>query len=188
MRKFSKIILALIITSVLSPLVGCSPSITKNDAEKEIVSFMLDLIIHNSLKVAANYVQSSDQPWLNPPPSANLIIYAQPNKEVDKAPWEQLSEESINVWWYFDNKLIEATDNQVAIQMWNELYMFNQETHSWPYRYEFGILSISGTNRKATVYYSASSCPECGGGQLYTLRRNDSGEWEITDSELLWLS
>jgi hypothetical protein len=126
---------------------------------------------------------------LNPPPKANLIIYSPPNKEVDKNPWELLRiDEPIKVWWYFDNNLVEATDNQLAIQKWEELYMFNAELNSWPDRYEFGILSISINKKKATIYFSSSSCPECAGGLIHTVERNGSGNWVITDSELLWLS
>jgi len=166
---------------------ACSPSITREDAEKELVAFMLDSIIQKPDGGPANYVQTSGQPWLNPPSSAILIIYAPPNEKKDKNPWEQLrANEAIKVWWYFDNNLVETTDKQVAIQKYAENYMY--ESHDWAGRYEFGILSISTNNKKATVYSSLSSCPECAGGSILTIERNDSGKWEITDSELLWLS
>ena len=168
------------------PLTGCSPSITREETEKELVAFMLDSIIPKRDGGSANYVQTSGQPWLNPPPSATLIVYSPPNEKKDKAPWEQLkNDEPIKVWWYFDNKLVEATDKPIAIQKYVEIYEYN--SHDW-LSYEFGILSISKNNKKATVYSGLSSCPECAGGSILTLERNDSGKWEITDSELLWLS
>jgi hypothetical protein len=157
----------------------------RKKAEEELISFMLDFIVRLQ-EGHTNYSQVSGQPWLNPPADANLIVFLPPNEEIDKKPWEQLKfDEPIKVWWFFDNKLVEATDNQEAIQKYEEYYMADAR---WPWRYQWGILSISDDNKKATMYVESSSCPECAGGMLYTLRRDDSGEWQIIDSELLWLS
>ena len=186
MKIHIKVFVTLVTIIIIAmPLASCSSSITREDAEKEIVSFMLDFIIQNPVGGSANYVQTSGQPWLNPPPSAVLIVYSPPNEKKDKNPWEQLKiGEPIKVWWYFDNKLVEATDNQVAVQKYAEYYMPN----SWLGRYDFGILTISRNNKKATVYFGSSTCPECAGGMIHTIERNDSGKWEIINSELLWLS
>jgi len=181
-------VLVLLITaiSIAMSSAGCSSSNIDEETEKELISFMLDFIIQQQ-EEHTNYVQTSGQPWLNPPSLANLIIYSPPNKESGKSPWEQLKiGEPIKVWWYFDNQLVEATDNQEAIQKYEEHYM--SASHTWPWRYEFGIISVSKDNTQATIYESSSSCSECAGGMLYTLQRNDAGEWEIKDSELLWLS
>jgi len=175
------------------PLAGCSPPISQKDAEKELVAFMLDLIIQKENKETAEFVQSSGEPWLNPPSYANLIVYAPPNEDIDKDPWEQLNvDDPIMVWWYFDNQLVEANKKQTAIRKWKENYLFkpgaNSGSKSWPTDYEFGILSISRNHKKAMLYFSWSYCPECAVGFIYTLRRNNSGEWEIKDSEVLWVS
>ncbi len=167
-------------------LAGCTSPARSEETEKELVSFMLKFIVKQQ-QGRVDYVQSIGQPWLTLPSDAKLIIYFPPNEEKDKLPWEQLNfGEPIKVWWYFDKNLIEATDNQVAIQKYLEHYQV--ASHQWPGRYEFGILSVSRNNKRATIYESSSTCPECAGGMLYTLQKNDSGEWEIIDSELLWLS
>lgn len=181
--------LFVVITTLISiaiQLVGCTSPTMSEETEKELVSFMLEFVVEQQ-DGHADYVPSTGQPWLNLPPDAILIVYLPPNEEKDKLPWEQLNlGEPIKVWWYSENELVEATDNQVAIQKYLEHYQV--ASHQWPGRYEFGILSVSRYNRRATIYESSSTCPECTGGMLYTLQENDSGEWEIIDSELLWLS
>jgi len=186
MKTNINILATLIIIAIVTPLAGCSSSITREEAEKEIVVFMLDSIIPKPDGETSNYVQISGEPWLNAPPSAILIVYSPPNENKNKDSWDQLkTDEPIKAWWYFDNKLVEATDKPTAIQKYVEYYEYN--SYDW-LSYEFGILSISANNKKATVYYGLSSCPECAGGSILTIERNDSGKWEITDSELLWLS
>jgi hypothetical protein len=179
------IVLSLMLAMAFS-LIGCSPFISREDAEKELVAFMLDHIIQNPSKEHVNYIQTSGQPWIDPPESAQLIIYAPPYKKIDKTPWEQLqTDKPIEVWWYFDNNLIEATEKEIALQKYVERYEYN--SHDWS-SYEFGILSISNDNKTATVYSASSFCPECAGGSILTLEKSDSGEWIIIDSESLWLS
>ena len=178
--------LVMLMIIIALPLTGCSPTITREEAEKEIVSFMVETILQKPEGESTGYVQTNSQPWLNPPPSAILIVYSPANKTDNKNSWEQVEfGEPIQVWWFFDNNLVEATDKQVAVQKYGEKYIYGG--HDWS-SYEFGILSISSNNQKATLYESISSCPDCAGGMILTLERNDSGEWEITDSELLWLS
>ena len=188
MKTYTNILLAIIISTVsLMPLAACSPTVSREDAEKELISFWLDFTIQQGLS-QNSYTRTSGEPWVNPPSSANIIIFLPPYATTTNDPWEQLALNSpIKVWWYFDNKLVEATDNQIAIAKWKEYYS-PDDSNNWPMRYEFGILSISKNNKKATIYESSSTCPICAGGMLYTLKRNNSGEWEITDSELLWLS
>ena len=185
----SYINLFVVITTILSmavPLAGCTSPTLSEETEQELVSFMLKFIVEQQ-EDHTDYVQSTGQPWLNPPPEAILIIYYPPNEEKETLPWEQLKlGEPIKVWWYLDNNLVEAIDNQVAIEKYFEQYQM--ATNQWPGRYEFGILSVSRDNKRATIYEDSSTCSECAGGMLYTLQKNDSGEWEIIDSELLWLS
>jgi hypothetical protein len=146
---------------------------------------MLDYILQLGTDEKVTYVQTSGEPWLNPPPSAKIIIFLPPNSKKPKSPWDYLNgDRPIKVWWYFDNKLVETTDKEAAIREWEKTYM----DISWPYRYEFGIFSLSNHNRSASIYFSASSCSECAGGRLIKLKRNASGQWVITKEELLWLS
>jgi len=172
--------------SVVIPLAGCTSTTMSKEVEEELVSFMLKFIVEQQ-EGHAGYAQSIGQPWVNPPQDAILVIYFPPNDVKEKLPWEQLKfGEPIKVWWYLDNNLVEASDNQVAIEKYFEHYQVAAD--QWPGRYEFGILSVSRNNKRATIYESSSTCSECAGGMLYTLQKNESGEWEIIDSELLWLS
>jgi len=178
----------LVITGVM-PLSSCAPSITRDIAEKEIITFTLELIIQQQTTGSIQYRQNSGEPWLSLPPKANLIIYAPANPEKDKADWEQLDKSNpFQVWWYFDGNLVETQDRQLAIQEWQQYYQYELKAKSWPDRYEFGILSVSRNNKNAKIYFSSSTCPECAAGFIYTLRRNNSGQWEIVDKELLWVS
>jgi hypothetical protein len=154
------------------------------ETENELIAFMLNFSLQALSGEITNYLQTNGEPWVNAPQSANLIIYLPPNKQKFEAPWHALNyEEPIKVWWYFDGKLVEATDNQTAIQKWQDLYTYN----SWPERFDFGILSLSSDKTKATIYFSRSTCPECSGGMLLTVQKNASGKWTLTNSELLWL-
>lgn len=154
------------------------------ETENELVTFMINFSLQAQSGEIINYLQINGEPWVNAPSSANLIIYLPPNKQKLEASWDVLNyEEPIKVSWYFDSKLVEATDNQTAIQKWQDQYAHN----SWPERFTFGILSLSKNNTKATIYFSRSTCPECSGGMLLTVQKNDSGKWTPTNSELLWL-
>lgn len=154
------------------------------ETENELITFMLNFSLQALSVETTNYLQTNGKPWVNAPPSANLIIYLPPNKQKFEAPWDAINyEEPVKVWWYFDGNLVEATDNQTAIQKWQELYAHN----SWPDRFDFGILSLSSDKTTATIYFSRSTCPECSGGILLTVQKNASGKWTLTNSKLLWL-
>lgn len=189
MKSLIKVFVTLTtLLTVAIPLTGCSPTISSEETEKELVEFMLDFIIAEAIGGDASYIETKGEPWVNPSSGTHLIIYSPPNEKVNKNPWEYLkNDEPINVWWYAENMLIEATDNKVAILKYQEYYMSGSNT-TWPERFEFGILSISANNRRAIIYFSTSHCPECAAGLIHTIQKNDAGEWEITDSELLWLS
>ena len=186
---FNTLITLMALLAITFSSSGCSPGLSREDAEKEIVAFMLDNIIQGKLEGNANYLQSSGEPWLETSVTANIITFSPPNDAKEKNPWEYLkSSEPIKVWWYFDNKLIEVTDKGLGQQKWQEYYMNNSDSHSWPIASDFGILSMSNGNTKATIYVDFSSCSECALGFISTLERNDSGMWEIIDTELLWVS
>ncbi len=188
MKASYKIIAILAAFAVL--LSGCSPSITKESAEKELVSFMLDFIIQQEIGGTVDYLQTSDQPWVDAPPGENIIIWAPP---VDKAQdsFESVnSDEPIKVWLYADNTLVEVTTNQKdAIEEYRQTYMSDSQSDIWAWGYyEFGIMSLSSDNQEATIYVGVFCGPLCGHGVMYTLERNSSGKWEITGSERIWIS
>lgn len=195
MKKSTTIFAVLLFTIIAVVLLeGCSPSVTKDDAEKEIISFWLDRHIRLSEKTMGDpvsYSQTRGEPWLDKPEEAMLIIYFPPNVSSKKV-WDQLkTDEPIKVWWYYDHKLVEATDSNKAIQKYKE--QFSSGSRKW-LRYEFGILSLSANNRKATIYERSSFSRDLENSKLYEegrrykVRRNGSGNWDVIDSEGLWLS
>jgi hypothetical protein len=169
-------------TPVPSPQPTTTPDLTVDlktlDAktEDELVLFMLDYILQSRIDNNTSFVQTRGEPWLDAPESAIIISYSDAN-----------SDEPIKVWWYFDNQLIEATDNQIAWKKWNEYFVYNSPTHTWPDNIAFSILSLSNNNTKATIYYSLSTCSECAAAFLFTLERNAYGDWLIIKDETLWM-
>jgi hypothetical protein len=144
--------------------------------EDELISFMLDYILQSRIDHSTDFVQTRGEPWLNAPESAIIIRYGRDG-----------SDEPIKVWWYFDNQLVEATDNQMAWNKWNEYYSYNSPSYTWPDNIAFSINSVSNRNTKATIYYSLSTCSECAAAFLFTLEKNASGEWSIIKDETLWM-
>jgi hypothetical protein len=188
MKTNSKFIV--IFMAIAISLSGCSPAISKETAQKELVSFMLDFIVQQEIGGTANYIQTSGQPWVDAPPNANIIIWSPPVEHVDKDSIEYIeSDKPIRVWLYADNKLVEASDKTGTIQNYQKTHMSNPKTDIWAWGYyEFGIMSISNNNQGATIYVGASCGPLCGHGVMYTVKRNASGKWEINDTKDLWVS
>ncbi len=188
MKLNNKVIAILIAVAIL--LSGCSPALTKKSTEEELVSFMLDFIIQQHTVEPANYVQTSRQTWADVPADAKIIVWSAPVEKIDETTTNYLKDgEPIKVWLYADNELAEMTDKLGTIkdyQMTHNISNSETDTASWGY-YSFGIFSISDNN-EAKVYVGFGCGPVCGEGDMYTLERNDSGKWEIKDTELLWVS
>jgi hypothetical protein len=188
MKLNNKIVAILMAIAIL--LSGCSPAFTKKSIEKELVSFILDFIIQQDIRGPANYIQTSGQPWVDVPTNAKIIIWAHPVEKIDENTTNYLKDdEPIKVWLYADNKLAEMADKLGTIkdyQMTHNISNSETDTASWGY-YDFGILSISDNNNEAKVYVGFLCGPVCGESDIYTLERNDSGKWEIKDSEFLWM-
>ena len=171
---------------------GCSPAITREDAEKELVSFMLDFIVQQKIEGFENDAQSIDTPQKDNLLNASLIVFLPPNENSNKDRFDYLNfDEPTKVWSYDEHKLEEVADKEKAIQEYQEVYMVHnpnpEDTWSWGF-YQFGIMSISKDNKEAMIYLVDSNGPDVAGGMMYYVRRDRSGNWEITDSELLWLS
>ena len=81
MNSNNKILAMLIAIAIM--LSACSPTITRDTAEKELVSFMLDYIVEQEIGGTANYILTSGQAWVEAPPSSNIIIWADPIKDID---------------------------------------------------------------------------------------------------------
>jgi hypothetical protein len=184
-------VLALISLLVASLLSACTQtqSLSKEQAEKELVAFMLDFTLHQELGVTGVTAQSGRHLWANAPPDASLIVWAPPVTNLDDATTIFVNtDEPSRVWWYAGNQLVEVTDKVEAIQAFRQVHFSGSSpSKGWGY-YEFGLFSLSDGNRTAKVYLGVSCGPLCGEGTIYTLQRDDSGEWKITKTEPRWIS
>jgi hypothetical protein len=193
MKTHLKIIVVLITILITALPLSCSPSVTKEDAKKELVSFMLDFIVQQKIEGPENHNQSNNPSQVNPLLDASMIVLLPPNEDFNGAGFDYLRfDEPIQVWLYDDGNLEEVNDKEAAIQKYQEVYMThnpNPGADSWFWGfYQFGIMSISRTNTKATIYLVDSFGPDTAGGLMYTVQRDELGKWSITHTELLWLS
>jgi hypothetical protein len=181
---------AFLVLTFTATLAGCSPAVSKESAQSEVASFILDFIIQQEIGGTAGYIQTSGQPWVDAPPNASIIIWAPPIEKISDNTLEYLrSDEPIKVWWYADGKLTETSATAESIQKYRDAYMADPKSNIWAWGYyEFGILSMSNGNKRAEVYVGVSCGPLCGHGVIYTIQRDDSGRWKIIDTENLWIS
>lgn len=188
MKTSNRITIIFITAAIL--LSGCSSGITKEAVEKELVSFIVDFIVQQEIGGPANYIQTNDRFWIDAPSSVNIIVWLPPVKNAEENSTEYLkSDEPIKVWLYADNKLVETIDKKETIQKFKQTYIINPESDTWAWGYyEFGIMSMSNNNQEAAIYVSVSCGNVCGHGAMYTLKRNNSGKWEIKESQGLWVS
>ena len=167
-------------------LLACKPSLAQEQAEDELVAFMLDHIVTEYAAANRTYIAPGEQrePVAIHVPS--IIIWAPPAKDWD-SPGEILKlDQPIQVWSYRDGSLSEQSDQLAAIQRYRQDVMNYPENEYWGY-YTFGIFSIADDGQQAEVYLGASCGPMCGSGVMLTLQRNASGDWEISETELVWI-
>ncbi len=190
-KQASISLLAIIAIAGGALLSACTPVITEAQAQKEIGVFMLDYIIRRQIGATATYLETSGQPWVKAPPDANIIVWAPPNKNIEDTSIAYLNtDQPQRVWWLEGKQLTEVTsDKAAAVEDYRQTHMMHpaSDIRGWGY-YEFGILSLSDGNQKAEVYAGISCGPLCGTGTIYTLERNRAGNWEITGSEMKWIS
>jgi hypothetical protein len=187
-RIFGFALMVCILTSML--LAACAgPALPREQVEAELVPVMLDYIVHQKLGVSGAVVQSGGHTWGDAPLEAAIVVWAPPAGKIDNNTIEFLNtDQALRVWWFAGNELAEVTDRQEAIRAFRQYHFSGgSTTKSWGY-YEFGILSLSNGNRAARIYLGASCGPLCGDGNILTLHRGDSGAWEITGSEMRWIS
>ncbi len=170
-------------------LPACGPILPAEQARDELVSFMLDHTLRQELGANGDYVQSSGHLWVEAPADAALVVWAPPAPNLDDTSLTFLNtDDPARVWWFAGQHLAEVTDKKEAIQAFRQLHFSAPLSNKgWDY-YEFGILSLTGGNRTAQVYVGVSCGPLCGHGTIYTLQRNESGQWEITDTQPRWIS
>ncbi len=167
---------------------ACTPAVSRQQAEQELVWFMLHyMLLHEP---GSMYAQPAAAHWADAPGDASLVVWAPPANPVpDGGIGFVKTDQPIRAWWFSKGQLVEVLDKENAIQQ------FRQAKFSGPFPsdnggsyYEFGILSLSNGNQQAKVYADYWCGPLCGSRSVYTLRRNAAGEWEVTDSEMKWIS
>lgn len=197
------IVIILIATGVV--IIGLNPSLSRQDAENEIASFMMELLVkqgpvgvetpsdyiyvQEEIKSPIENIETSNQPWLNASEPTTIIVWAPPldNLEVVDYSFNMLRmDDPISVWWYFDHTLVTASDKTAAIVKYREMFMSggDVEVFGCPHNFSsFGILSLSNNNRDAKVYVSVSNGSYCGLSTILLLHRQLFGKWEIIGDE-----
>ncbi len=85
--------------------------------------------------------------------------------------------------------MVEVLDKENAIQQFRKVHFGNTHPNEpGGSYYEFGILSLSKGNQQVMVYAGNWCGTLCGSGIVYTLQRNAAGQWELTGSEMKWIS
>jgi hypothetical protein len=174
-------------------ITACQSSPGEKKVEDELVAFILDSLIFTESTSETGSTNDLGQSWIEyidgyiDVPS--IIIWAPPiNSNTPKRSYNTLNTaEPIKVWWFENKGLSEVTNKTEAIEQYRHDYLRNQDSLFWGY-YEFGIISISKNGQEAEVYLGILCGRLCGHGTLYTLHCNESGQWEIIDSEWLWIS
>lgn len=179
------------------------PPQSVDEAEAEIVQFMLDMIVQDEIEGTLRYIEDTN--WYGTGPTENLIVWSDVlDAEASEAITETISfletipsldeDNPRQVWTYGDGQLVQVTGDAAqklaAIEAYREAFM-DQETEqhifAWGF-YEFAIVSLDPSLQQAEVYRSISCGPLCGSGYLFTLERAPDGDWYVSDSVHLWQS
>lgn len=178
---------AALLGSVL--LSACTPAIPTEQAEQQLVAFMLGYLLHGPGS-AGPVTGTGVRHWAEAPANASIIVWAPPVVPLKNDGIEYVqSDQPLKVWWYADEQLVEVIDKQVAIREYRAAHLPGTSPARYGSTYyEFGILSLSQGNRQARVYAASTCGPLCGSGSIYTLERSEAGTWEVTHSEMRWIS
>ena len=168
------------------PLSACDASARRAQVEAQVVAFMLDHIVQNYASAHVTYSALEEGGEKEAVPVPSIIIWAPPGKGYH-SPHEILEyDQPYRVWMYVDRQLSVAEQASAAIELYERDFINYPLVESWGY-YGFGIFSVSRDMQQAEVYLGISCGPMCGSGYMYTLQRNPSGAWEITETELVWI-
>ena len=184
-RNRTLLVLVAALLSFLAP--ACKSQVEQDQVEAELALFMRDYIVDKYLDANLAYPASADseQAALKTVPS--IIIWAPPGRNPHSPNEFVKLDQPIKVWLFADGQLSEVSDKTAAIDQYRQEYMNYPESESWGY-YNIGILSVTSKSQQAEVYLGASGGPMEGTGQVYTLQRSSSGEWVITDFEMVWIT
>jgi hypothetical protein len=95
----------------------------------------------------------------------------------------------LRVWWCSDGRFTERQDMQAAIaDARKQIEEAGTDVRTYPVStFEFGI-DVADDLHNATVFVGWTRGPLWGQGDLYTLKRGQTGEWSIVDQESFWIS
>ncbi len=192
-RRKLLLLMITILMGIILPACGSSPTdqaevvVSQQQAEHELVTFMLDYILTREIPKNLPYLPPDERSTSGPAAMVSLIIQAPAGE--NPAPLENPLDlnQPVRAWLYKDNQLYEAIDKTETIEQYRQDYMIFQDSHYWGY-YNFGIVSISDDGQQAKVYWEVSCGMNCGHGYLHILERNAQGKWEITGSEWSWIA
>jgi hypothetical protein len=157
------------VTSPESTETEAVPVISPEQAE-ELVAFMLE------------YIQQEEVPYAG---EVNIIMWG--HVKEGSPPEIYYVSELIKVWWLENGQLSEREDKIEAIEQYRQDYVRDQDFDATWGEFEFGILSISEDGRQAQIVLEASIRIDYAYAILFTLERDEAGQWEITASEHLWI-
>lgn len=146
-----------------------APVISPEQAE-ELVAFMLE------------YIQQEEVPYAG---EVNIIMWG--HVKEGSPPEIYYVSELIKVWWLENGQLSERENKIEAIEQYRQDYVRDQEFDATWGEFEFGILSVSEDGRQAQVVLEGYLRVDYAYGILFTLERDEAGNWEITAREDLWI-
>jgi hypothetical protein len=164
--------------TILTP--GCMSREERRQVETELALFMRDYIVEQHRKIQREH---PDSPAAKVPV---IIIWAPPGRNPDSPTEYADRTRPIRVWLFEDGQLSEQSNMVMAIEAYRQAYMNYPGSESWAF-YDIAIESISRTGQQAQVYMGASCGAMCGRGVMLTLECNSSGNWEISETELVWI-
>ena len=134
-RRATKYLLAIAAVTFGVMLTGCGSlssteeaAVNRQQAEHELVTFMLDFIVTQQIPQNVPYIPPDERSISAPAALVSIIIWAQPGEDPnsDRDPLDVA--QPIRVWLYKDNQLYEAIDKTETIEQYRQDHMDNQVT------------------------------------------------------------
>jgi hypothetical protein len=169
------------------------PPQSKEEAESEIVKYMLDDICQQ-IKAMGDFVyDDSDMPMpemlQNASSAPSLILYANAKKSkggLGDVSWKSL----VKSWVYQGGQAIPQEDAEKTESGYRKKYVKDVGLFMpWTYEiYKFGILSLSPDFTEAEIALDNYCGGMCGHGSIFKLRRSPSGKWWTAKYTSTWIS
>ena len=167
-------------------LLACKPSLEQEQAEAELVDFVLDTLITQQVGDAEVTLAPEGQSYQGAAVEASLLVYAPLKKPAGEHPYTFQLDEPLQAWWLAEHTLYQSSDLAGDIARYRQEAIVASPSAAWHFT-AFGIASIDRQGSQAEVYVEISCGMKCGTGVLYTLQRDEAGQWEIVDSELVMI-